>query len=86
MFWLHLGSKSTKFSEYICQLQIVLSSTVVDLIRHAVKVSRYLILLFTLSLSELFSSAKGPSEAVILSISNMHNREKQRDYELTVGV
>jgi len=47
----------------------LLSSTIVDLIRNAVKISGDLILLFALSLSELFGSIKGSAEAIILVVS-----------------
>jgi hypothetical protein len=69
VFRLHFGSKSTKFSEDIGKLRILLSSTIVDLIRNTVKISRDFVLLFTLSLSELLGSTKGPAEAIILIIS-----------------
>jgi hypothetical protein len=46
-----------------------LSSTIINLIRNAVEVSRDFVLLFTLSLSELFSMTKCSSEAIILVVS-----------------
>ena len=66
---LHFGSKSTKFSKYICKFLILLSSTIVDLIRNTVEISRDFILLFTLSLSQLLGSTKGSAEAIVLIIS-----------------
>jgi hypothetical protein len=69
VFRLHFGSKSTQFSEYVCKFRILLSSTIVDLVRNTVKISRDFILLFTLSLSELLGSTKGSAEAIILIVS-----------------
>lgn len=69
VFRLRFGSKSTKFSEYICEFRVLLSSTIVNLIRNTMKISRDFVLLFTLSLSELLSSIKGAAEAVVLFIS-----------------